>query len=68
MRYLMTVKASTHSETAVRSINDLRIVESLEEFQCTTHGHGSATSLSYQTYHDLLINAYVMYEKLKRPT
>ena len=43
--------------TAVRSINDLRIVETLDEFQSTTHGHGSSTSLSYQTYYDLLINA-----------
>ena len=27
-------------QTSVRSINDLRIVESLDEFQSTTHGHG----------------------------
>ena len=26
-------------QTAVRSINDLRIVESLDEFQSTAHGH-----------------------------
>ena len=36
-------------QTAVRSINDLRIVETLDEFQSTTHGHGSSTSLSYDT-------------------
>ena len=41
-------------QTAVRSINDLRIVETLDEFQSTTHGHGSSTSLSYDTYYDLL--------------
>ena len=35
-------------QTAVRSINDLRIVETLEEFQSTTYGHGSSTSLSYE--------------------
>ena len=46
-------------QTAVRSINDLRIVETLDEFQSTTHGHGSSTSLSYDTYYDLLINACV---------
>ena len=53
-------------QTAVRSINDLRIVEALYEFQSTTHGHGSSTSLSYQTYYDLLINACVRYDKTKR--
>ena len=35
-----TVKL-TLLETAVRSINDLRIVETLHEFQSTTRGHGS---------------------------
>ena len=53
-------------QTAVRSINDLRIVETLDEFQTTTHGHGSSTSLSYQTYYDLLINACVRYDKTKK--
>ena len=59
-----TVKL-TLLQTAVRSINDLRIVETLDEFQSTTYGHGSSTSLSYDTYYDLLINACVRY--LKRP-
>ena len=53
-------------QTAVRSINDLRIVETLDEFESTTHGHGSSTSLSYQTYYDLLINACVRYDKTKK--
>ena len=53
-------------QTAVRSINDLRIVETLDEFQSTTHGHGSSTSLSYDTYYDLLINACVRYGKTKK--
>ena len=52
-------------QTAVRSIDDLRIVETLDEFQSTTYGHGSTTSLSYQTYYDLLINACVRYDKTK---
>ena len=60
-----TVKL-TLLQTAVRSINDLRIVETLDEFQSTTHGHGSSTSLSYDTYYDLLINACVRYDKTKR--
>ena len=55
-----TVKL-TLLQTAVRSMKDLRIVETLDEFQSTTYGHGSSTSLSYQTYYDLLI------KKLKRP-
>ena len=54
-------------QTAVRSINDLRIAETLDEFQSTTYGHGSTTSLSYPTYCDLLINACVRYDKTKRP-
>ena len=61
-----TVK-STLLQTSVRSINDLRIVEILDEFQSTTHGHGSSTSLSYQTYYDLLINACEGMIKPKRP-
>ena len=60
-----TVK-HTLLQTAVRSINDLRIVETLDEFQSTTYGHGSTTSLSYQGYYDLLINACVRYDKTKK--
>ena len=60
-----TVKL-THLQTAVRSINDLRIVETLDEFQSTTHGHELSTSLSYQTYYDLLIKACVRYDKTKK--
>ena len=52
-----TVKL-TPLQTAVRNINDLRIVETLDEFQSTTHGH----SLSYDTYYDLLINACGRYD------
>ena len=32
----------------------------------TTHGHGSSTSLSYDTYYDLLINACGRYDKTKK--
>ena len=52
-------------QNAVKSINDLRIVETLDEFQSTTHELGSSTSLSYQTYYDLLINGCVRYDKTK---
>ena len=60
-----TVKL-TLLQTAVRIIIDLRIVETLDEFQSTTSGHGSSTSLSYDTYYDLLINACVRYDKTKK--
>ena len=60
-----TVKL-TLLHSAVRSINDLWIVETLDEVQGTTHGHGSSISLSYQTYYDLLINACVRYNKTKK--
>ena len=60
-----TVKL-TLLQTAVRSINELRIVETLDEFQTTTYGHGSSTSLSYQTYYGLLINSCVRYDKTKK--
>ena len=40
-----TVKL-TLLQTAVRSINDLRIVGTLDEFQRTTYGHGSRNVLS----------------------
>ena len=53
-------------QTAVRSINDLRIVEILDEFQSTAYGHGSSNSLSYDTNYDLLINACVRYDKTKK--
>ena len=53
-------------QTTIRGINDLRIVETLDAFQSATHGHGSSTSLSYQTYYDLLIIACVRYDKTKK--
>ena len=60
-----TVKV-TLLQTPVRSINDLRIVATLDEFRSTTYGHGSTTSLSYETYFDLLINVCVRYDKTKK--
>ena len=64
-RLPLTVKL-TLLQTAIRSINDYRIVKTLDEFQSTTHGKGSSTSLSYDTYYDLLINACVRYDKTKK--
>ena len=38
----------------------------MDEFQSTTYGHGSTTSLSYETYYDLPINACVRYDKTRK--
>ena len=53
-------------QNAVRPIDDLRIVETLDEFQSITTGYGRSSSLKYQTYYDLLINACVRYGKTKK--
>ena len=53
-------------QNAVRPINDLRIVEKLDEFQTITTGYGRSSSLKYQTYYDLLINACVRYDRTKK--
>ena len=50
---------------AVRPINDLRIVETLDELQSITTGYGKSSNLKYQTYYDLLINACVRYDRTK---
>ena len=52
-------------QNAVRPINDLRILETLDEFQSVTTGNGRSSSLKYQTYYDLLINACVRYDRTK---
>ena len=38
----------------------------MDEFLSTTHGHGSPTSLLYQTYFDLLISSCVRCDKSKK--
>ena len=53
-------------QNAVRPINDLRIVETLDEFQSITTGYGKSSSLKYQTYYDLPINACVRYDRTKK--
>ena len=53
-------------QNAVRPIDDLRIVETLDEFQAITTGYGRSSSLKYQTYYDLLINACVRYDRTKK--
>ena len=53
-------------QNAVRPINDLRIVETLDEFQSITTGYGRSSTLKYQTYYDLLINACIRYDRTKK--
>ena len=53
-------------QNAVRPINDLRIVETLGEFQSITTGYGRSSSLKYQTYYDLLINECIRYDRTKK--
>ena len=53
-------------QNTVRPIIDLRIVETLDEFQSITTGYGRSSSQKYQTYYDLLINACVRYDRTKK--
>ena len=53
-------------QNAVRPINDIRIVETLDELQSITTGYGRSSSLEYQTYYDVLINACVRYDRTKK--
>ena len=52
-------------QNAARPIDDLRIVETLDEFQSITTGYGRSSSLKYQTYYDLLINVSVGCDRTK---
>ena len=53
-------------KNAIRPINDLRIVETLDEFQSITTGYGRSSSLKCETYYDHLINACVRYGRTKK--
>ena len=50
-------------QNAVRPIDDLKIVETVDEFQSITTGYGRSASLKYQTYYDLLINQCIRYDR-----
>ena len=41
-------------------------METLDEFQSITTGYGRSSSLKYQTYYDLLINACVRYDRTQK--
>ena len=53
-------------QNAVRNVSDLRIIETLDEFQSTTQGHGKSTNIKYVTYYEPLINACVRSDKTPR--
>ena len=53
-------------QNAVRPIDDLRIEETLDEFQSITTGYDRSSGLKYQSYYDLLINAFVRYDRTKK--
>ena len=53
-------------QNAVRPIDDLRIVQTLDGFQSINTGYGRSSSLKYQTYYDLLINACIRYDMTKK--
>ena len=52
-------------QKAVR-LHELRIVETLADFQSITTGYGKSSNLKYQTYYDLLINACVRCDRTKK--
>ena len=41
-------------------------METLDEFQSITTGYGRSSSLKYQSYYDLLMNACVRYDRTKK--
>ena len=53
-------------QNAIRPINDLRIVQTLDEFQSITTGYSRSSNLKCETYYDLLINACVRYGRTKK--
>ena len=54
------------SQNAVRPNNDLRIVETLDEFQSITTGYGKSSSLKYQTYYDISLMHVLTYDRTKK--
>ena len=53
-------------QNAVRPNDDLRVVETLDEFQSITTGYGRSSILKYKTYYDLLINACIRYDRTNK--
>ena len=55
-------------QNAVKDIPQLSIVETLDEYMCTTSGSGTCTQLTYSSYYNLLINACVRYDATNTST
>ena len=50
-------------QTAVRSVPELRIVETIEEYMSLTNSYSSHDSIKYDKYFTMLQNACIRYEK-----
>ncbi len=53
-------------QNAVRGVHDLRMVETLDEFQTSKDSSGASVHLKYTSYCDLLINACIRYDKTRK--
>ena len=53
-------------QNAVKPIDDLRIIQTLDEFQSVTTGYDRSSCFKYQMYYDLLRNACVSYDRTKK--
>ena len=51
-------------QTAVRSVPELRIVETMEEYMFLTHSSAGHFSITYDKYSMMLQNACLRYDKL----
>ena len=49
-------------QTAVRSVSDLRIVETMEEYMALTHSSSGYISITYDKYFMMLQNACIIYD------
>ena len=50
-------------QTAVKSVPELRIVETMEEYMSLTSSHTSHYSITYDKYYTMLQNACIRYDK-----
>ena len=53
----------THIQTAVRSVPELRIVETMEEYTSLTYSYSCHYSMTYDKYFTMLKNACIRYDK-----
>ena len=53
-------------QTAVRSVPELRIVETMEEYMSLTHSSSGHFSITYDNYFIMLQNASIIYDKTQK--